>query len=117
MRTLTSVISFFQVFFTYFTYDTHFICNFPRNLPKKIRFLKIFYLFLFYSYVCLSTMCVECLNKPEGGIRSPGIGVVGSDELSCGCWELSPAVLQERKVFLTAEPYLQPLHIFKITLK
>lgn len=62
-------------------------------------------------------MCEECLNKPEGGIRSPGIGVVGSDELSCGCWELSPAVLQDQKVFLTAEPYLQPLHNFKIVFK
>lgn len=33
-------------------------------------------------------------------------------ELPCRCWELDPGPLEEQPVLLSAEPSLQPLHLF-----
>lgn len=48
-------------------------------------------------------------QKTEEGIKSFGIGVTGSCELTCGCSELNLGSLQEQIVLLTVEPSLKPL--------
>lgn len=40
-------------------------------------------------YVCLCITYVLCIWTPEESIGSPGPGVIGSFELSYGCWELN----------------------------
>jgi hypothetical protein len=44
----------------------------------------------------------------EDGIRSPGTGVIGGYEPTCGCWELNPGPRQKQLVLLTAGPSRQP---------
>jgi hypothetical protein len=56
-------------------------------------------LFLFYMHWCFDCMCV--LHE---GIGSPGIGVIDSCELPCGCWELNLGPLEEQPVLLTTSP-------------
>ena len=34
-----------------------------------------------------------------------------SCELPCECWEVNPGPLEEQSVFLTTEPFLQPLYL------
>lgn len=46
-----------------------------------------------------------CLCESVG---SPGIGVIGSCELSCECWEVSLGHLKEQPVLLTTGPSFQP---------
>lgn len=54
---------------------------------------------------CLCTEGIQCPQRPEEVIGSPGIGVADGCELACGCWK-SNLVLQKKKksVFLAAEP-------------
>jgi hypothetical protein len=47
-------------------------------------------------------VCMQCPQKPEEGIRSPGTGVTRSWELWAVGAKLCP--LQEQKVLLMAEP-------------
>lgn len=48
-------------------------------------------------------------DKQEEHVRSPGIGITRSFELSYGYWEPKQGPLGEQQVPLTAEPALQPL--------
>lgn len=53
-------------------------------------------------------MCMQYLQRPEEGIRAPGIGITGSCGPPGGCWEPSIGSLQEQQSLLTAESSLQP---------
>jgi hypothetical protein len=46
------------------------------------------------------------------GVRFPGTGVTDSCELSCGCRELNPVLLQEQPVLLTIEPPLRHMQSY-----
>ena len=48
-----------------------------------------------------------CLQKPERGVGSPGTGVIDGCELSHGCWELNPGLLEEQ-LLLSTESSLRP---------
>lgn len=39
--------------------------------------------------VCMYIVCVQCLRRSEGGVRSPGTAVSEGCELPCKCWELN----------------------------
>lgn len=65
--------------------------------------------FLFCLTLCMcvfkGTTCMQCSEKPEGGIRPPGAEVADSCLLSGGSWESGPPL--EQAGLLTAEPHLQ----------
>jgi hypothetical protein len=83
----------------------------------------IIHLYLYFLYILLSFffMCGDILpacmslyyicdwypQRPEEGVRSPGIGVTDGCEPPCGYWELNLGPL-EQSVLLTTEPSLQP---------
>lgn len=48
------------------------------------------------------------LQKPEVGTRFTASGVMDGYEQSCRCWESNQGHLEEQRVPLTTEPYLQP---------
>ena len=54
-------------------------------------------------YVCLYSMCVKCLCRPEDGDKSPGTGTRYGHEHLCKSWELNLGLLEEQPVLLTAE--------------
>ena len=56
--------------------------------------------------MCTIYKCLVSL-KSEEGIRSPGTGVKGGCEPSCGCQESNLGPLQGQTVLLIAEPSLQ----------
>ena len=69
---------------------------------------KITYLFLFHVRCwCFACMYV-CVKE---GVESPGVKVIDSCELPCGCWELNQDLLEEQPVILTAELFLQALKL------
>ena len=43
-----------------------------------------------------------------GGIGFLGTEAIDSCELSCGCWELNPGLLEEQQMLLTIELFQQP---------
>lgn len=48
------------------------------------------------------------LWRPEKDIKDPGArGTDSFESPQCGCWELDLGPLEEQKVLLTAEPFLQ----------
>ena len=53
----------------------------------------------------LHTRCHWRLDKD---VRSSGIRIIDSCELSCGCLELNLGPLQEQQLILSSEPTLQP---------
>lgn len=55
----------------------------------------------FQSRVCITTAGARGTRR---GHRKPGTGVKGG----CGCWELNYGPLNEQRMFLAAEPPLQP---------
>lgn len=66
---------------------------------------------------CMSgTKCVEYPQDPEEGIGLAQIGVTGSCELFCRCWELNLCPRQEQSVFLTTKPFFQPHNLYSKSL-
>ena len=61
--------------------------------------------------MCLNTVCLHCLWKPEEDITFPETEITDACEPLCGCQELNPGPLEEQLVFLTTEPSLQPPHV------
>lgn len=59
------------------------------------------------AYVPVHQVHPWCLQKPEGGIGSPGTSNTGGCQLPCECWEPNPRPLQEQHLLLTADPVLQ----------
>ena len=55
----------------------------------------------------MCTPCVPETQRSDEGVRSPGTGVSGGYEPSCGCWEPNPGLREEQPVLLTAELSLQ----------
>lgn len=56
-------------------------------------------------------MGVQCLQRLEEHIGSPGMGVTDSWDLPYGCQELNPNPLGEQSVLSTSETSLQPCGI------
>lgn len=53
-------------------------------------FLKTFilYAWVFYVHVCSCTRCMQCLQRPEKNVGSPGTGVIVDMVVNyCGCWD------------------------------
>lgn len=50
-------------------------------------------IYIFPRHVCLCTMCICDILRPEEGAESSGIRVTDSRELSCGCSKLNPSSL------------------------
>lgn len=57
--------------------------------------------------VCLQTICVQYLRRPEEGTIFPGVGVTGGCEQACRCWEFNRGLLEDEPLLLTAEPSVQ----------
>lgn len=63
-----------------------------------------------HTHMCLYSTGVQCQQRTEGDVRSPGIIVKDSNELPCGFWELNQGPLEEQPVLLTVKPSsLQPI--------
>lgn len=81
-------------------------------LARCLRIVESLSWKMFFTFICmcLSTRapCSRSLQRPEVGIRSHRIGVIGGFELPCGCWELSLGSLQGQQVLLTAEHLSRP---------
>lgn len=45
--------------------------------------------------VCLCTVGMQCLQRPEKDRRSPVTAITDSCKLSCGCWESHLGPLEE----------------------
>ena len=58
--------------------------------------------------MCMSIL-LACMQRPEEGIRSSGMGVTDNCELPCGCWESNPGSMGDLPGLLTVEIYLWPL--------
>lgn len=70
---------------------------------SSFKFLLIFPVCITCLHICVATPCV-CLVPTE--VREDTAtrpGTIGSYELSCWCWELSPSPLQEQQLLCTAE--------------
>lgn len=59
-----------------------------------------------HIYMC--TTCIQCLQNPEGGFRSPRTDITNSCKLLCGCWELNLGFLRKSEVILNTKPFLHP---------
>jgi hypothetical protein len=46
-------------------------------------------------YVCSVSMCVQCPQRSEEDVRSPGTGMADDCDPPCVYWELNPGLLQE----------------------
>lgn len=57
---------------------------------------------------CVCHVHAWCPWRPEEGAGSPGTGVTGICEPSCGCWEPNPGYVPEKQVFLTPGLSLTP---------
>ena len=106
---ITSALILF-LFFLFFKTVSHFIAHTvpeltllakpPQSRHKRYAIcLTQFIIFILLSiciymdvclHVCLCTTHMQCLRRPEEGIRSPGPGVIDGCEPPCGYWELSP---------------------------
>jgi hypothetical protein len=78
----------------------------PQNfLPCDLLItVTLFYVCVFCLHVCLCTMCMQGLWRPEKGAGSCGTGVTDGCELPYGCWELN-------SVPVMAEPSLHSLFL------
>lgn len=76
---------------------------------NMIRVLLMSICFSFNAYECLpACMCVWWQWRPAGGTKSWRTGVTDVCELSGGCWELNPALLQKKVLFLVGETSFWP---------
>lgn len=51
---------------------------------------------------------MQCLGRPEYGVRLPGIEVTDGCEPLCGFWGQNLGLLQDQEALLTTEPSAQP---------
>ena len=58
-------------------------------------------------------MCMQCPQRPEEGIGTPGTGVTDNCELPCEYWESNLGLPEEQTVLLNIEPFLHPVLIFE----
>lgn len=59
-------------------------------------------------HVSLCAICVLYPQGPEEVVECPRAGVIDHCEIKCGCWASNLRPLEERPMFLTAEPSLWP---------
>lgn len=45
-------------------------------------------------HVCLCIVCMQCLQSPAKGVRSPGTGLTNECDLPCGYWDSNPYPLE-----------------------
>ena len=67
-------------------------CDHMFNFTLNILFIFILCIWVF-SCMDISTMCMQCPQRQEEGIGSPGTGVGDGCRLPCDCWELNPGPL------------------------
>lgn len=65
---------------------------------------------LLYYFMCFACMYCLCIMYVPG---EPGI--IGGCEPPCGLWELSPELLEDHPLLLTAEPLINPTHSISLT--
>ena len=89
------------------------ICSPSFSLPLKwvsnAHFcpLFLFYVYGYFTCMYIYTTYMQCLVRdPKEDVGSPGTGV--GCRISCGCWELNPAPLEEQPVLLTTKVSFQP---------
>ena len=58
--------------------------------------------------MCMCTMCMQYLRKPEEGTRSSGTGVTDGCESLCGCWEPNTGLLEKQPTLLTYWAVISP---------
>lgn len=63
-------------------------------------------------HVCLCTTFMQCLKRPEDGVRPPRTGIADSYELSAGCWERKPGSLEEQSVLASNIRASFPVQLF-----
>lgn len=70
----------------------------------------------FCLYFLKGITSVQCLQRPEGGIKSSESEVTCGCVLACGCYQPNQGPQQEQKVHLNTELPLKPLYLsmFKI---
>ena len=73
-------------------------------LSKDIYFILCILVFCLHA-------CLQCLHRPEEGVRSPRPGITDSSLLACECWEQNLGPLEEQTLLLIAEPPLHPSNI------
>lgn len=79
-----------------------------KESPFKDLFTFIQYAWVFCLCVCMYSECLQCRQKPEKGVESPGTGVTDDYEAPLGCWGLKPGPLQDQQGCLTTEPCVIP---------
>lgn len=96
-------------------------CLDSRHVPLPLDVLNYFIYFLleylknilnlcvwvFCLYICLFSICVPCLWRPEEGVELIRTGVIDRWKLPHGCWESDLGPLKNHSVILTAVPSLQ----------
>lgn len=70
------------------------------------------YAFFKLYFYCMGVLHAWCLQRPEEGVTSPGIGVRGGCEIPCQCWELGLGPQQEQPVVFTVRSHLLPQSMF-----
>lgn len=63
-------------------------------LSENGLFLFMCMCLLMFVHMC--TVCMQCLERPEEGVRSPKSKVTSCFEPSCGCWKPNPHPLKEQ---------------------
>lgn len=76
----------------------------PSTPPHSALWFLKFYYFCVYSCFACKCMCMQCLPRPEEGVRSLKTGVADSCEPPCGCLGSNLGPLEESPVFLAIEP-------------
>lgn len=72
--------------------------NIMLNLFKITCFYFMYW--KFFLHACLYTTYMQCLQRPEKGLRASGT----EGELPFGFWELNPYLLEEKPGLLIPEP-------------
>ena len=62
-------------------------------------------------------VCVPCADKAHGGQGFLRTGVMDGGEPPRECWDTNLGPQEEKPVFFTAEPSLQPLRAFFIIME
>lgn len=74
------------------------------------HYISLAYLFYLSYLIICPNLCTPCVCLVPTEVREDTAtrpGTIGSYELSCWCWELSPSPLQEQQLLCTAESPFQ----------
>ena len=80
------------------------LLRFESHFGCILSFILCMFVFCLHVYMC--TMCVPGACRSQKSTGSPNIRVMNGCETLCGCWELTPGLLQEQQSLLSAESSL-----------